>query len=230
MSRSPLPVAVVTGGSRGIGLATARAFLQGGFKVALCARHSERLAEAERALSPLGEIMGVVVDMRAADEIDHFIHMVMEQFGRIDVLVNNAGITWSGEFVTQPSTSIDAVIDVNVKGVLHATRAVLPIMIAAGDGVIVNIASGAGQIGFAELASYCASKFAVVGFTDSLAQEVARRGIAVYALCPGRVATDMQVEYSGKRVGIAPEIVAEKIFSLAQGRPVADRGRCLDVP
>ena len=102
-------------------------------------------------------------------------------------------------------------------------------MLARGSGVIINIASGAGLTGFAELASYCASKFAVVGFTESLAQEVAAQGIRVYAVCPGRVDTDMQREYSGRRMGMPPERVAEKILALAGPRPPIRSGRCLEI-
>jgi 3-oxoacyl-[acyl-carrier protein] reductase len=105
------------------------------------------------------------------------------------------------------------------------TRATLPIMLEHG-GVIVNVASGAGLSGFPDLVSYCASKFGVVGFTESLHREVGSAGVRVYGLCPGKVATDMQVLYSGARVGMAPEKVAERILRLAGAHPGARPGRC----
>ena len=151
-------------------------------------------------------------------------------WGDIDVLVNNAGRLWSGPFAAQPPETIDRVLDSNIKGVLYMAHAVLPGMLARGAGVIVNVASGAGLAGYAELASYCASKFAVVGFTESLAQEVSARGVRVYAVCPGAVDTDMQQQYSGTRLGMAPARVAEKILALAGPRAPIRPGGCLEIP
>lgn len=134
-----------------------------------------------------------------------------------------------GQFTEQPLASIEEIIDVNVKGLLYTTHAVLPVMLAQQNGVIVNVSSGAGLHGFAGLAAYCASKFAVVGFTESLAAEVRCRGISVFGICPGRVATDMQVEVSGQRAGIAPDRVAEKILELTKRGSLHGAGRCLTI-
>jgi 3-oxoacyl-[acyl-carrier protein] reductase len=114
-----------------------------------------------------------------------------------------------------------------VKGVLYTTRAVLPHMLEHGSGVIINISSGAGLSGFAGITTYSASKFAVVGFTEALDHEVRDRGIKVYGLCPGRVATDMQQAYAGKKIGMPPEQVAKRIVELAGTRPRARTGTCV---
>ncbi|OGI49372.1 MAG: hypothetical protein A3E57_05790 [Candidatus Muproteobacteria bacterium RIFCSPHIGHO2_12_FULL_60_33] len=222
-------VVLITGGSRGIGFAIARAFLEQGARVVICAKDSHRLKEAENHLSHLGTVAAIEADVRDRAQVQRLIEECRRRLGEIDVLVNNAGRAWSGPFAEQPPEKIDEVVDANVKGVLYVTRAVLPHMLARGSGVIINIASGAGLTGFAELASYCASKFAVVGFTESLAQEVAAQGIRVYAVCPGRVDTDMQREYSGRRMGMPPERVAEKILALAGPRPPIRSGRCLEI-
>ena len=222
-------VAVITGGSRGIGLATARLFLDRGAKVAICARNPENLQAAEKKLGRAGEIEAVLADVRDISQIQNFIDRAHERFGRIDVLVNNAGRVTSGQFADQPLESIDEIIDVNLKGVLYSTRAVLPVMLAQQSGVIVSVSSGAGLAGFAGLVTYCASKFGVTGFTESLSREVLIHGIRVYAVCPGRVATEMQQEYSGRRQGMPPERVADKILRLAGRKPPVDPGKCLTV-
>ncbi len=205
---------MITGGSRGIGFVTAQAFLQRGAYLAICARNLNTLRRAERHLCSMGTVLADCVDVRKRQQIEHFVNKVHNQFGRIDILVNNAGILWVGDYAQEDFESIDEVIDVNVKGVMYMTRAVLPYMLSANQGTIINIASGAGLSGFKRLASYCTSKFAVVGFSESLHQELRDRGIRVHALCPGRVATDMQVLYAGKKVGMSPAKIAEKILQL----------------
>jgi 3-oxoacyl-[acyl-carrier protein] reductase len=102
-------------------------------------------------------------------------------------------------------------------------------MLQQRQGIIINVSSGAGLTGFSELVTYCASKFAVVGFTESLDQEVGRYGIRVYGICPGRVATDMQKQYSGRKIGMPPEQVAAAILKLAGPHPTIGTGRCLTV-
>jgi 3-oxoacyl-[acyl-carrier protein] reductase len=222
-------VALITGGSRGIGLASAEALLGAGARVAICARDSERLDEAERRLASQGEVLCAPVDVRDPQRVEAFVASVTEHYGAVDVLVNNAGVVWVGDYAEQAQAGIDEVIDVNLKGTMHMARAVLPGMLQRGDGAIVNIASGAGLHGFPKVVAYCASKFGVVGFTESLAQEVENRGVRVYGICPGRVATDMQVEYSGARVGIPPEQVAERVLELANPKTRTRTGSCITV-
>jgi 3-oxoacyl-[acyl-carrier protein] reductase len=220
----------ITGGSRGIGYATARAFLARGARVAICARDSARLAAAERSLGCHGEVLTLAADVRDAPGLARGIDVIGAQLGHIDVLVNSAGVLWTGRFADEDFASMAAVIDTNVAGVLHATRAVLPSMLARARGVIINVASGAGLNGFEELAVYCASKFAVVGFTESLDLEVRDRGIRVYAICPGSVQTDMLRQYSTEARGMPPEVVAERIVDLARQRAREPTGTCITIP
>jgi 3-oxoacyl-[acyl-carrier protein] reductase len=165
-------VVVITGGSRGIGFATARRFLERGARVGICALDPERLAEAARALSALGEVEAVVIDVRSMEQIQRFVSQVHRRFGQLNIVVNNAARAWVGRFAAQAVASIDEIIEVNIKGVLYTTRAVLPILLQQKQGTIINVSSGAGLSGHPEIATYCASKFALVGFTESLALEV----------------------------------------------------------
>ncbi len=222
-------IALVTGGSRGIGYATAAALLEAGARVALIARDRERLARAREALAARGEAIAEPADVTDYAAVARAVESVRDRLQGLDILVNNAGVAWAGPFAEQPAASIDALVDVNVKGALHAARAALPGMLARGAGVIVNVSSGAGRTGIPELAAYCASKFAVNGFTEALAEEVGPRGVRVFAVCPGRVATDMQREVSGRRQGMAPERVAETIVALCGRRPRGRPGRCLEI-
>jgi 3-oxoacyl-[acyl-carrier protein] reductase len=222
-------VIIITGGSRGIGFVTARAFLEKGARVAICARNRERLAAAQSQLSQIGEVEADGADMRDLGQIQRFVEQAQKRFGRIDVLVNNAGLAYSGAFSNQSCESIADIIDVNVKGVLYMTRAVLPLLLKQQAGTIINVSSGAGLTGFAELVTYCASKFGVVGFTESLDQEVRGQGVRVFGICPGRVATDMQEEVSGQRIGMAPEKVADNILQLAGQHPPVGTGKCLTI-
>lgn len=214
---------IITGGTRGIGYATAEAFLEQGAHVAVCGTNPEHLRRTQRSL----EVLAVQADVREPEQVQAFVAAATERFGRIDVVVNNAGVAWSGDFVDESYESIARQIDVNVKGVLYTTRAVLPRLIEQGSGVIIHIASGAGLTAFAGIATYSASKFAVVGFTQALDQEVRAHGIRVYGLCPGRVATDMQAAYAGRKLGMAPERVAQRIVELAGPSPRANSGECV---
>ncbi|ADE16440.1 short-chain dehydrogenase/reductase SDR [Nitrosococcus halophilus Nc 4] len=218
---------LITGGSRGIGLVTAQAFLEKGARVAICSLSPERLSKAEQQLRQQGEIMAIPADVRDFHQLQQFVNQAQAQFGRIDILVNNAGVAWSGDFVEETIESIDKTVEVNLKGVLYATHAVLPLMVRQKRGTIINVSSGAGLSGFAGLVSYCASKFGVVGFTESLAQEVGPQGIRVFGICPGRVATDMQEAVSGQKIGLPPEKVGQKIVQLAGRHPPISTGKCL---
>jgi 3-oxoacyl-[acyl-carrier protein] reductase len=220
---------LITGGSRGIGYATAEAFVAAGARVAICAQDPARLEQAARALARRGEVLARAADVRSYKAMHMLVQEVLERWGRIDVLVNNAGRAWAGMFAMQAPEGIEADLDVNVKGVLLGTRAVLPHMLERASGIIVNLSSGAGQVGFAGLATYCASKFAVLGFTEALAREVGPAGVRVYAVCPGRVATDMQVQVSGRRIGVPPARVAAAIVKLAGPNPPIAPGGCVEI-
>ncbi len=219
---------IVTGGSRGIGFATAQAFLDAGARVAICALDPGRLRNAEAHLRAGARLLARVADVSDPAQIQAFVGQATTAFGPVHVLVNNAGVAHVGPFVEEPLESISDVVDVNLKGLMYMTRAVLPSMLARRGGVIVNVSSGAGLTGFPEIVSYCATKFGVVGFTEALDEEVGGSGVRVYALCPGRVATDMQAQYSGAKAGMPPERVAQRILELALGKRGLMLKRCVD--
>ena len=222
-------VVLITGASRGIGYATARRALEAGARVVLAARTAERLEQAAAELAAYGEVTHRAADVADFGDMEAFVELARERFGRADVLVNDAGVAWAGDFADMPPAEIEAAVGVNVGGVLYGTRAVLPHMRQQGAGTVVNISSGAGHTGIPGLAAYCATKFAVNGFTEALAGEVADAGIGVYAVCPGRVATDMQETVSGRRQGMPPERIADAVLSLLGPRPPVRPGQCLDV-
>lgn len=220
---------LVTGGARGIGFATVRAFVEQGARVAFCARHE---AHVQRALRECGDPDGAfagTADVADPDQVRRFVHGAVKALGPIDVLVNNAGVLHHGPFAEETYDNMARIIDVNLTGLAFATRAVLPGMLERGAGTVINIASGVGLYAVGDLAVYSATKFGVVGFTQALDQEVGAVGVKVYAVCPGRVATDMQVQYSGERVGIPPEAVAARILQLAGPHPSAKTGGCVEI-
>jgi len=222
-------VILITGASRGIGFATARRALEAGAQVVMGSKTPERLAAAAEELAGHGEVAHRPVDVADYDAMEAFVDLALERFGRADVLVNDAGVAWAGDFADMPPAAIDAAVTVNVGGVLHGTRAVLPHLRQRGSGTVVNISSGAGHTGIPGLAAYSATKFAVNGFTEALAGELEGSGVGVYAVCPGRVATDMQETVSGRRQGVPPERIADAVLSLLGPRPPVRPGQCLDV-
>jgi len=136
--------------------------------------------------------------------------------------VNNAGIVVIKPLIKTSEKEWDDIIAINLKGPYLCSKEVLPYMIKQGNGVIVNISSGAGKFGFPNLAAYCSSKFGLVGLTESLAKEVTKHGIKVYVICPGKVSTDMQVQFVGterykyeKYFMIKPEKIANKVLELS---------------
>lgn len=224
-------IAIITGASKGIGKATAAVFLESGAKVVLVSKQRSGLEDtaSEFEKKYQGQILPITADVRDWDEVQRMGEKAVKTFGRIDILVNNAGVAYAGDAVDNTKEEIDEIIDVNVKGVVYCARAVLPQMIKQKSGILINIASGAGKTGIPGLAVYSASKFAVCGFTEALAGEVASYGIRVYAICPGAVATDMQKQISGGYYGMPPEKIANKIFQVAGSNPPIDVGECLEV-
>ncbi|KPV39442.1 hypothetical protein AN478_09715 [Thiohalorhabdus denitrificans] len=218
---------LITGGARGIGFATAALALERGHRVLIGAPHKTSLQQARADLEGRGELAVRVVDVSDYGDVQAFIEEGRSRFGRVDALVNNAGVAWSGPFAEMPVAELDAAVEVNVRGVLYGCRAVLPHLLETG-GTIVNLSSGAGRAGIPGLAAYSASKFAVCGLTEALAAEVDPQKVGVYAVCPGRVATEMQERVSGRRQGIPPERVAAAILDLLGPRPPIRPGDCLE--
>jgi 3-oxoacyl-[acyl-carrier protein] reductase len=189
-------VAIVTGASRGIGRAIALELANFGAKVVVNYASSSGAADelVEKIISGGGEAMAIGADVSKPEQIDALVKTVMDQWGRIDVLVNNAGITRDTVMLRMKLADWQAVIDTNLTGVFSCTRAVSKIMLKQKSGRIINIASVAGQIGNPGQASYSASKAGVLGFTRTVAKELSSRGITVNAVAPGFIATDMTTD------------------------------------
>lgn len=185
-------VALITGGNSGIGRATALLFAQEGAKVAITGRDEER---GKRVVEEIRKASGAAVfirsDVRFAKECRQAVNETLRQFGRLDILFNNAGVFYARSVVDCPEEEWDLTIDVNLKGTYLMSKYVLPVMIAQGSGVIINNGSGWGITGGNEAASYCASKGGVVLLTKAMAIDHGGQGIRVNCLCPGDVDTPM---------------------------------------
>jgi len=200
-------VAVITGGTSGIGLATAKLFASEGAGVALIGRSRERRIEAIRALADSGfEATFHRGDVSREEDVERMVDEVLEAHGKIDVLVNNAGIYRAAPLTELSVEDWDSVIAVNLRGTFLMTKVVLPHMIEAGGGSIVNVSSTAGISPYAKGTAYCASKAAVIAFSRALALEVAERDIRVNVVCPGLTDTPMLR-------GIAPDEEAYRGFA-----------------
>ena len=220
-------IAVVTGGTRGIGLAIARALAEDGASVVVSGRDAGRLDSAVKELESLGApALGVAADQSKRDDCDRLVDAAKERFGRIDVLVNNAGITRDQLLVRMKDDDWDQVLDTNLRGVFLMTRAVIKSMMRQKSGRIINIASTAGAMGNPGQVNYSAAKAGVIGLTKAAARELAHWNILVNAVAPGLIETDMAAAIPAeareallqqvplRRVGAARE-VAEMVRFLA---------------
>ncbi len=204
-------VAIVTGASRGLGWAAAEALAAEGVRVLAVARSTTDL-EKLRATGP-DRIAVATVDMGSSEEVAALPDRAVEAFGRIDIVVNNAGIAPAGRFVDQPQAEWDEVFDVNVRAPAILARATGRHFLAQRSGKVINVASTSGINGKATLVSYSASKGAVLQFTKALAAEWGRFGIQVNAIAPGAFETDAQSAVLG-----SPEILERRLRKIPSGR------------
>jgi len=185
-------VAMVTGSAQGIGKAIGLLFARNGADIVVSDVNIEKAEETAREIQALGRrAMAIKSDVSRLDEVEKMVQAVLEQFGRIDTLINNAGIARDKLILRMTEEDWDAVLDINLKGTFNCTKAVIRHMSKQRSGKIVNIASVVGEMGNAGQANYSASKAGVIGLSKSLAREVAARDITVNCVAPGYIQTAM---------------------------------------
>jgi NAD(P)-dependent dehydrogenase (short-subunit alcohol dehydrogenase family) len=247
--------AVVTGGGRGIGAAIAEALAAHGTHVTVMARTASSVAEMAQSLRDRFKTraQGIACDVAQPDAVTRAFAEAVDTFGAVQILINNAGQAREAEaFETIPLDAWNRLIAVNLTGTMLCTQQVLPAMLAAGSGRIVNIASTAGLRGYAGLAAYCASKHGIVGLTRALAAETARSGITVNAVCPGYTegtemfttavenvmrtrsvsadeARDLLAKHSPRRTLITPQEVADAVLWLCSPGASAITGQAIPI-
>ncbi len=225
-------VALVTGGSRGIGRSIALSLASDGADVAILARNQERCQRVAAEIEQLG-VRALALSVEVADyaQVEQAVKQLIGQFGRLDILVNNAGITRDGLLIRMSKPDWDEVLAVNLSGAFNLTRCAARHMLKARKGKILNITSVVGLTGNSGQANYAAAKAGIIGLTKTVAQELAPRGITVNAIAPGFIATDMTKGLSTEvkeqilnriplaRFGTAEEVAAAAKFLLS---PAAD--------
>ncbi len=210
-------IAVVTGGTKGIGLAIAQSLLKSGATVFICARDKSELKRALEKLSEYGQVDGEICDVRSEDQIQMMLDECERVFGGVDILVNNAGIGIIGKTVEEMSgDEFRQTLETNLFGVFYACHHAIPLMKKRGGGYIINISSLAGQNAHPRMAAYNASKFGLNGFTEAMMQEVRADNIKVSLICPGSVNTYFggDTPDAEKSWQLQPEDIAQTVLDL----------------
>jgi 3-oxoacyl-[acyl-carrier protein] reductase len=242
MSQLANQIAVVTGAGRGIGRAIALKFAQEGANVAIVSRTPENSANVAAEIRALGrQAWCHAVDVADAVAVNAAAERILDECGRVDVLVNNAGVTRDGLLMRMADADWDTVLNTNLKGAFLVTRAFSRAMIKARTGRIINLSSVIGLIGNAGQSNYAASKAGLIGFTQSCAREFATRGITVNAVAPGFIETDMTAELNETlraeilkkiplgKLGQVEDIAAAALYlAAASGRYVTGQVLCVD--
>jgi len=221
-------VALVTGGTSGIGKATAIAFARAGAKVVLSGRREKEGEAVVREIKKLGgEAAFVRTDVAKDADVKKMVDFTVEKFGKLDIAFNNAGVEWNGPLDQATEAEYRRIFDVNVWGVLNSMRHEIPVMLKTGGGAVVNTSSVLGHVGLAQVSIYIASKHAVEGLTKSVALEFAKQNIRINAVAPAVVATEMVDRFAGKegdmrdylatlhpvgRIGTSEEIAAAVLY------------------
>lgn len=203
-------VAVVTGASAGIGAACARSLAAEGAQLVLTARRQERLAALAAEIQDLGTKAFIVAgDARAEETARRTVEIAVEAAGRIDILINNAGMGIYKDLVETSAAEYDELMNTNMRSTFLFTRHTVPVMLAQAEGTILLLSSMAGIYGFAGEAVYCATKFAQVGFAQALDKELRPRGIKVGVICPGGVKTEFAIGQGRTEEGVARSAMLE---------------------
>jgi 3-oxoacyl-[acyl-carrier protein] reductase len=220
-------VAIVTGGSRGIGLAIARSLAEDGASVVVSGRDSGRLDNAAKELESCGGggVLAIAADAAKRADVDRLVEAARERFGRLDVVVNNAGITRDQLLVRMKDEDWDQVLDTNLRGVFLMTRAAAKAMMRQRSGRIINVSSTAGAMGNPGQINYSAAKAGVVGLTKAAARELAHWNVLVNAVAPGLIETDMTADIPpAAREALMAQVPLKRIGT---GREVAETVRFL---
>jgi 3-oxoacyl-[acyl-carrier protein] reductase len=241
MTRLHNKVSIITGAAQGIGLATALKFAAEGAIVIVCDLRQLAIDEAVKQCRALrAQAIGCLMDVTDRAQVDAVVAQVKAQFGRVDVLVNNAGITQDARLIKMTLAQFDQMIDVNLRGVFHCAQAVADTMISQGSGVILNASSVVGIYGNFGQTNYAASKFGVIGFTKTWSRELGPKGVRVNAVAPGFVSTpildtipenvlqEMTARVPLKRLG-RPEEIANVYAFLASDEASYINGAVIEV-
>ena len=229
MNAGAAPIAVVTGGSRGIGRAIALALAARGMAVALLARSKRELANVRKEITANGGVaLAIPCDVSSAASVTAAAKQVIADLGVPSLVVNNAGIARRATVTEMTERSWDETMAVNLKGTFLVTRAFLPRMLKRKRGRFVHIASISSTLGTARMSAYCASKWGVVGFTKALAEELRGTGLETMAVMPGSVDTAM-LQGSGFIAAMTPEDVAGTVVYLGMDAPAAMNGSAVEV-
>ncbi len=210
-------VAIVTGGTKGIGYAIAEALLKNGSAVFICGRDERDVVGATEKLSASGNVRGIVCDVRKENDVEAMISECVQAFGGVDILINNAGIGYFDKTVEELSSEeFRQTLETNLFGVFYTCHHSIPLMKRRGGGYIINISSLAGQNAHARMSAYNASKFALNGFSEALMQEVRHDGIKVSYICPGSVNTNFGGDSASEEKAwqLQPVDIAEAIIDL----------------
>ncbi|MCI0528545.1 MAG: SDR family oxidoreductase [Nitrospira sp.] len=222
MSHLKNSVAIITGGGSGIGFAIASSLVAEGMAVVIAGRDGKKLKGAKNKLEKeSGKVLAVPMDVSVSAQVENLVKQTMDAYDRIDLLVNNAGIGKPGSIAQSTEAGWDETQAINLKGVFLCTKAVLPIMKRQRSGYVVNISSLAGKMGFGGMAAYSASKFGMVGLTESLLEEAIEDNIRATVICPGFVNTPMVRGASvHAKDMIPPEDIGQLVVGLLHLSPV----------
>lgn len=226
--------AIVTGSGRGIGKETALLLAKKGVDVVVCARNSKEVNQTVAEIRQFHKgAIGIACDVGVASQVNVLVRKAVKQFGGVEILVNNAAVLYLKQLVSMTEQEWDDTMNSNLKSAFLCSKAVLPDMKRRNTGTIINVSSVAGKTGYANLSAYCASKFGMMGLTESLAWEIAGYNIRVMSICPGEVDTAMQdVDPAYHKENAAsmlkPEQVAEKIVEMIFDRNYRN-GQAVDI-